>query len=79
LLWYLVNPPEKGGLGMHPSEAKRLTPAEARFYLMGEDDVKNMESRMRARSARLEGKSNADMKQSVREYMAAKRKKYTGE
>jgi len=49
MLWQLVQPVERGGLGMAPSEAKRLTIDEAEFYLMDEKDVRRGDKEIRQR------------------------------
>lgn len=50
MLWSLVQPPERGGLGMAPSEASRLTLEDAHFYLADEDELKYACRRMNEES-----------------------------
>jgi len=73
MLWQLVQPPERGGLGMAPSEAKKLTPEEAVFYMAEATAVK---ASARHQEALSDGKTPADVVADHRKMMAELRKRH---
>lgn len=79
MLWRLVQPPENGGLGMSPSEAKKLTPAEAVFYLTSEDAIKRECTAQNMADPAFAAEFNSQRNsENLREYMRELRKKFTG-
>ncbi len=75
MLWLLVQPPEIGGRGMAPSEAKKLTLSEAEFYLASHEQVEDSCRRMNRLSR---GDSAATDAEDYRRMIRERRKHFTG-
>jgi hypothetical protein len=67
-----------GGLGMAPSEARKLTLEEAHFYLSSENRVKNSCRRMNAVGDDGMMPEPEELRRQFKEHMAATREHFTG-
>lgn len=77
LYWQLIQPPERNGLGMAPSEAKKLTLDEAEFLLRSEKDIKASD-RIIAKRLRKRSGDTRETKYLVEDYLAKLRRHYRG-
>lgn len=75
MLWLLVQPPEVGGRGFSPSEAKKLTLSEAEFYLMSKEQVEASCRRMNRISR---GEPELTAAEDYQRMIEERRKHFTG-
>ena len=73
--WKLVNPPERGGLGISPDVAKNLPISEAIFYVESEESIVRYCRYMNRVS---EGKTVLDERETLRLKKEELRKHFTG-
>lgn len=73
-----MQPPERGGLGLAPSEAKSLTWDEADFYLCDEKRIRRADKVICERLQKRGAKPEEKKKVSVAEYMRQLRMYFTG-
>jgi hypothetical protein len=75
-LWLAVQPPERGGLGIDPLTARKMTPQEAIFYLSSEATIKRQCAEQNERSNSIP--SPESQRAALAEEMRRLRLKYTG-